>query len=179
MNSRASGNTILWLLKILMQWGQKTLMFSLSVFALWLLGSLSAIVFVFCGWFCFLVCICVLLSMWLCCLSPPVLQSCLLVRHVWFLCFCYYSVACSVGQFEFFLKAGFCVFVFAFAELFEQGDDSVNSWLYFVFASFKPVHGGCDFFHCGFFACSFYVLEIASVFFLGVAIVFIGICYLL
>jgi hypothetical protein len=45
MNSRASGYTILWLLKILMQWGQKTLMFSLSLFAFWLLGSMSVIVF--------------------------------------------------------------------------------------------------------------------------------------
>jgi hypothetical protein len=47
MNSRASDYIILWLLKILMQWGQKTHMFALSVLALWPLGSLSAMVFVF------------------------------------------------------------------------------------------------------------------------------------
>jgi hypothetical protein len=63
--------------------------------------------------------------------------------------------------------------------LFEQGGDSVNSWLYFVFASFEPVHGGCDCFHCSFFARSFFVLETACVFFLRVVVVFIGICYFL
>ncbi len=39
--------------------------------------------------------------------------------------------------------------------------------------------GGGDCFRCGFFAHSFYILEIACVSFLGVVVVFIGICYLL
>ncbi len=175
MNSRASGDTILWLLKILMQWGQKTLMFSLSVFALWPLGSLSTTVFVF---------------LWLI-LFPSLHSHTAFHAALLFVPASLAIVSVSLDMYDSFASAITMLHIFLASlssfrrkdilclSLHEHGGDSVNLWLYFVFACFEPVHGRCDCFCCGFFACSCYVLEVVCGFFLGGVIVFVGICYLL